>query len=374
MLEKRSRLAQVLKSGSQSICKIGRQKNVNDIKKLESFVAATQSPLSIQQLTGILQGEYDVTTGFICWSDASSNLPGQTDIFKRTSFQDFLSHYSATETEAALAAMESALTDHAGTEVILSFEKESGACIRHRVTFIPQEDGSGGTQKVLCLVQDISAIKTFEPGTSGRHVISNPVEDNIQDVLFRVSLPEGAFTHISRGVQQVTGYPAESWYRNPYLLLDLIPPAWQAKFKREFEKYLLGWGEEEKTFPIQHPEGEIRWIQLRATLVKDNQGKLLAIEGIASDITAKKLEEMERKQLIRELRKALEDVKTLSGLLPICSFCKKVRDDQGYWKQIESYITEHSELFFTHGLCPDCLTHHYPEYFSSHTAKQNQIS
>jgi hypothetical protein len=89
------------------------------------------------------------------------------------------------------------------------------------------------------------------------------------------------------------------------------------------------------------------------------------------DITEKKQEEMEREQLIRELKKALAEVKTLSGLLPICSFCKNVRDDQGYWKQIESYITEHSELFFTHGLCPDCLAHHYPQYTSALSAAKN---
>ncbi len=60
-------------------------------------------------------------------------------------------------------------------------------------------------------------------------------------------------------------------------------------------------------------------------------------------------------QLIRELQTALANVKLLSGLLPICTACKKIRNDKGYWKQLEAYIESHSEATFTHGMCPDCL-------------------
>lgn len=70
----------------------------------------------------------------------------------------------------------------------------------------------------------------------------------------------------------------------------------------------------------------------------------------------------ERRKLITELQDSIAKVKILSGLLPICSSCKKVRDDKGYWNQIESYISRHSEAEFSHGLCPDCLKKLYPEY------------
>ncbi len=72
------------------------------------------------------------------------------------------------------------------------------------------------------------------------------------------------------------------------------------------------------------------------------------------DVTQRKQVETERELLIRELQEALTKVKTLSGLLPICAWCKKVRDDQGYWKQIESFIQTHSEAVFSHSICPDC--------------------
>jgi len=70
-----------------------------------------------------------------------------------------------------------------------------------------------------------------------------------------------------------------------------------------------------------------------------------------------------RERLILELQDALDQVKTLSGLLPICSSCKKIRDDEGYWNQIEVYIQDHSEAVFSHGLCPECAKKLYPEIF-----------
>jgi sigma-B regulation protein RsbU (phosphoserine phosphatase) len=65
---------------------------------------------------------------------------------------------------------------------------------------------------------------------------------------------------------------------------------------------------------------------------------------------------------IEELRDALDHIKTLQGILPICSFCKKIRDDQGYWTQVESYISKHTDAQFSHGICPECVKQHYPEF------------
>jgi DNA-binding response OmpR family regulator len=70
---------------------------------------------------------------------------------------------------------------------------------------------------------------------------------------------------------------------------------------------------------------------------------------------------LERERLISELREALAQVRTLGGLLPICSGCKKIRDDKGYWSQVENYIASRSEATFTHSFCPDCLKKYFPE-------------
>ena len=74
-----------------------------------------------------------------------------------------------------------------------------------------------------------------------------------------------------------------------------------------------------------------------------------------TDITARKIAEREKESLIRELQEALAKVKTLSGLVPICAWCKKIRDDQGFWRQVEVFVQNHSDAVFTHAACPDCM-------------------
>lgn len=86
-----------------------------------------------------------------------------------------------------------------------------------------------------------------------------------------------------------------------------------------------------------------------------------AVIGTLLDVTERKRSEDEREKLITKLQDALSKVKTLSGMLPICSFCKKIRNDSGYWFQIEAYISEHSEAEFSHGLCPECEKRQYEE-------------
>ena len=82
---------------------------------------------------------------------------------------------------------------------------------------------------------------------------------------------------------------------------------------------------------------------------------------IHRDITKRKNLEEEREKLIQELQNALAEIKTLSGLLPICSYCKKIRDDKGYWNSIENHIHHHSKAKFSHGICQECAKKHYPD-------------
>jgi PAS domain S-box-containing protein len=94
----------------------------------------------------------------------------------------------------------------------------------------------------------------------------------------------------------------------------------------------------------------------------DQKGNLVGAIECIRDITERKRIEEEREKLIRELQDALANIKTLHGLLPICSYCKKIRDDKGYWNRIESYIQDHSGAEFTHGMCPECLKKLYPDF------------
>ena len=84
--------------------------------------------------------------------------------------------------------------------------------------------------------------------------------------------------------------------------------------------------------------------------------------GLVDYIAALEAAEEERERLIRKLQDALANIKTLSGLLPICFSCKQIRDDKGYWNQIDTYIRDHTDAEFTHGICPACMIKLYPDY------------
>ena len=92
-------------------------------------------------------------------------------------------------------------------------------------------------------------------------------------------------------------------------------------------------------------------------------GELLA--RVATHVSLRRALQRER-ELRRSLEESLAQVKTLSGLLPICARCKKVRDDNGYWSQIETYLSEHARVDFTHGICPECSHDLYPEMGERH--------
>ncbi|OQX18177.1 MAG: hypothetical protein BWK76_08260 [Desulfobulbaceae bacterium A2] len=104
-----------------------------------------------------------------------------------------------------------------------------------------------------------------------------------------------------------------------------------------------------------------RWYEGHDRAILWIDGSLKRMQ-IATDITERKQAEEDKEKLIASLREALDKVKQLSGMLPICSVCKKIRDDTGYWTQLEAYIHTHSEAEFSHSICPECARKLYPEY------------
>lgn len=97
-------------------------------------------------------------------------------------------------------------------------------------------------------------------------------------------------------------------------------------------------------------DGSYRWLLWNST--RDEAAGV--IYGVARDITERKHAEQERERLVGELQSALAEVKRLQGFLPICSYCKRIRDDEHYWHAVEAYISKHTNTRFTHGICPAC--------------------
>jgi len=119
----------------------------------------------------------------------------------------------------------------------------------------------------------------------------------------------------------------------------------------------------EITHRLRMTDGRIKWVNEICRTEYDPQGHPIKSFGIVQDITDLKQAQEEREKLIAELQQAMSDVKVLSGMLPICASCKKIRDDKGYWNRIEAYIGKHSNAQFSHGICPECARKLYPELY-----------
>ena len=160
---------------------------------------------------------------------------------------------------------------------------------------------------------------------------------------------EWVVTYFNKRASESTGLPASEVLGRE--LWTLWPDVVGTRFEAEYRRVMS----EGVTVHFEELSQKKRWIEVNACPYGD---------GIAiffSDITERKQQQSERERLIAELQVALGDVKTLSGLLPICAKCKNVRDDRGYWKQIETFIGERSNAKFSHGICPTCFVQLYPD-------------
>lgn len=90
--------------------------------------------------------------------------------------------------------------------------------------------------------------------------------------------------------------------------------------------------------------------------------QVIGLAVVARDVTERKKTEEERDQLVIKLQQALNNIKTLKGIIPICSSCNKIRDDKGFWNRVEAYVSQHTQAEFSHSVCPDCAIKLYPEY------------
>jgi hypothetical protein len=128
----------------------------------------------------------------------------------------------------------------------------------------------------------------------------------------------------------------------------------------ELRKTSLQTGTIEAVYKVLPKSGDPLWLKDQAVIETFPHDHVCLSLGILTVVTKEMKAEEEREELLTSLQEALSKVKTLQGLLPICASCKKIRDDTGYWNQIESYLEEHSALSFSHSVCPECFKKLYP--------------
>lgn len=115
-------------------------------------------------------------------------------------------------------------------------------------------------------------------------------------------------------------------------------------------------------FFVIKKDGSEFFVEVFASNVTTALGEHIGRMASFVDITQRKKIEADRKKFIIKLQYALETIKVLKGIIPICASCKKIRDDKGYWNEIEQYIEENTDADFSHGICPECSIRLYPEF------------
>jgi PAS domain S-box-containing protein len=171
---------------------------------------------------------------------------------------------------------------------------------------------------------------------------------------------EGIITTWNSGAERLYGYTETEAVGQPASII--VPDAQRPEAAGLFAR--IHNGEMVETFESVRvrKDGVSLDVSLTLSAIRDNTGKIIGASLIAYDVTERKRMEAERTQLIAHLNEMLSKVKTLSGLLPICASCKKIRDDKGYWQQLETFVREHSGAEFSHSICPDCMKRLYPQY------------
>ena len=228
-----------------------------------------------------------------------------------------------------------------------------------RTSKVPLHDRTGTVIGVLGTYEDITDQRRTEEALRRERILLRTLIDNLPDVIYakdkscRKILSNLADVHLM-GLQSETDvlgkddfafYPkemAEGFFADDQSVLETGQPVLAR------EEYVVD------------AEGLRRCLLTSKLPMRDEEGHIVGLMGIGRDITERKKAEEERERLIAELQQALADVQTLSGLVPICSSCKKIRDDKGYWTQLEAYIQARTPARFSHGICPDCAKKLFP--------------
>jgi PAS domain S-box-containing protein len=224
-----------------------------------------------------------------------------------------------------------------------------------RTSKVPLKDAGGNVIGILGTYEDITEKKKTEQALIESEERYRSLFQNNRAVLYMVDPDDGSIVDANPAAARYYGYNLEE------LKMMNISEINTMAAGEMHDAMTRARNNEGYHFFFEHrlAGGELRSVEVYGSPMV-MKGKIY-LHSIVHDISERKKAEEDRERLIAELQEAFSKIKTLSGMFPICAHCKKIRDDRGYWNQIESYIREHSEAEFTHGICPDCLKKLYPE-------------
>jgi len=215
-----------------------------------------------------------------------------------------------------------------------------------------------GTQKILLAIEDITDRRRAEQELKASETRYRRLFETAQDGILILEADTGQINDVNPFLVDMLGYaPGEFlgkqlWEIGAFKDIEASKTAFTELQSKGYVRY--------EDLPLSTREGQEIAVEFVSNVYPVNHHKV--IQCNIRDITARKRAEEDRERLIVELKDALSKVRALRGMLPICSSCKKIRNDEGYWEQVETYIGDHSEAEFTHGICPDCSKKLYPQY------------
>lgn len=192
-----------------------------------------------------------------------------------------------------------------------------------------------------------AAVTKAEPDQTGRE---------LEDRFFALSIDllcllnfNGYFKRLNPAWERTFGFTSDELMARPFI--EFVHPDDRERTLKQ--NAAVRAGGQALSFENRYvcKDGSYRWLRWNAA--PDSSGSV--IYSVARDITTSKHAEEERERLVKELQRALAEVRTLREILPICSYCRKIRDDENYWHTVESYISRHTATRFSHGICPSCV-------------------
>lgn len=209
-----------------------------------------------------------------------------------------------------------------------------------------------GTPSILGVARVVTQRKQAEKALQDSELRLRKMTEIIPDVFWRFTDLDGNITCLTPSFELISGITPDIQLQQPDLWERLIHP----EDRGRLEEGLIGPPDtvRDRKYRIMRPDGDSRWISEKSFPIIDDDGNMTEMVQVVTDITEQMMARKTRETLIFELEKVLKKVNTLSGLIPICASCKKIRDDAGYWNKLEEYISSHSDACFTHGICPEC--------------------
>jgi PAS domain S-box-containing protein len=223
------------------------------------------------------------------------------------------------------------------------------------VGYFPVENPNG-INRIVSIIQDITERKRAENALQESEARYRAFFENSIDAVL-ITSPDGSIQEANAEACRIFGMTREELAgagRNGVtdpsdqnLAVAIEERTQTGRFKGELN--------------LRRSDGTIFPCEVSSSIFTDEKG-FMKTSMIIRDITERKRMMKEREDLVLELQKTLAEVRTLRGILPICASCKRIRDDKGYWNQLEAYIRDHSEAEFSHSLCPECIKKLYPGY------------